>query len=217
MTTEVQILVLTAASVGFFHTLLGPDHYLPFILIGKARNWKMRKILIWTVICGIGHILSSVLLGAVGISLEVQLSKLTWIESIRGDIASWALITFGLLYALWGIRHWYKHSEHHHAVSSHKADSKKMTPWVLFIIFVLGPCELLIPILMYPSVAESTSALILVTSVFGVVTLITMVSIVLITSYGLSFVPLKKIEKYGHTVAGLLIFFSGVAIQALGI
>lgn len=216
MTQEVQILVLGAASIGFFHTLLGPDHYLPFILIGKARNWKMGKIIFWTLVCGLGHILSSVLLGAIGIGLELQLGNLEWFESVRGDLAAWALIAFGLLYALWGIRHWYKKTDHHHTVAKH-GDNTKLTPWVLFIIFVLGPCELLIPILMYPAVVESYSALILVTSVFGIVTLITMIGVVLVTSYGLSFIPIKKVEKYSHSVAGMVIFLSGVAIQVLGI
>ncbi|MCG8377516.1 MAG: hypothetical protein MI702_13655, partial [Chlorobiales bacterium] len=60
MSQELQVLVISAASIGFFHTLFGPDHYLPFIMIGKARQWKISKILGLTVICGVGHILSSV-------------------------------------------------------------------------------------------------------------------------------------------------------------
>jgi len=37
MSNELMILLVTAASIGFFHTLLGPDHYLPFIVI-PAEN-----------------------------------------------------------------------------------------------------------------------------------------------------------------------------------
>ncbi len=31
ITVELSALIVTAASLGFFHTILGPDHYLPFI------------------------------------------------------------------------------------------------------------------------------------------------------------------------------------------
>jgi len=30
---EITVLLATAASLGFIHTLIGPDHYLPFIVM----------------------------------------------------------------------------------------------------------------------------------------------------------------------------------------
>ena len=56
MSTEFNILVISAASIGFLHTLLGPDHYLPFIVMGRARRWSLWKTGWITVACGIGHI-----------------------------------------------------------------------------------------------------------------------------------------------------------------
>ena len=215
MSQELQVLVISAASIGFFHTLFGPDHYLPFIMIGKARQWKISKILGLTVICGVGHILSSVVVGMIGIALEMQVEKLNWFESFRGNLAAWALIAFGLLYALWGIRRWYKKHNHNHIKT--EGNSKNITPWVLFIIFALGPCEPLIPILMYPAAMESVSSLIMVTSVFGIITLVTMTGAVLAVSYGLSFVNLRRFENLGHPIAGFVIFLSGLAIQVLGL
>ena len=215
MTYELQILVISAASIGFVHTLLGPDHYLPFIMIGKAREWKISKIIGLTVLCGIGHILSSVIVGFIGIGLEMQVEKLNWFESFRGNLAAWALIAFGLLYALWGIRRIYK--KHTHKTIDIDEKNKNVTPWILFIIFALGPCEPLIPILMYPAAMESLSALVMVTSVFGVVTLLTMTGAVLAVSYGLSFINLRRFENLGHPIAGFVIFLSGLAIQVLGL
>ena len=40
---ELTVLLISAASIGFFHTLFGPDHYLPFIVMGKARKWSVKK------------------------------------------------------------------------------------------------------------------------------------------------------------------------------
>lgn len=216
MTTEFQILLMTAASVGFLHTILGPDHYLPFIMIGKAREWTLKKTLWLTFLCGVGHVLSSVVIGLVGIAIGAQLQKLTWLEGFRGNLAAWALIAFGLAYAVWGLKHIFRPARDR-MKGEGAAQSKKITPWVLFIIFVLGPCEVLIPVLMYPAANESVGALLSVTGVFGITTLATMMGAVFLASYGLSFVSLKPIEKYTHTIAGLVIFLSGMAIQVLGL
>jgi len=44
-----------------------------------------------------------------------------------------------------------------------------------------------------------------------------MLTVVLAFFYGLSFLPLRKMEKYSHAIAGLTIFLSGGAIQFLGL
>jgi nickel/cobalt transporter (NicO) family protein len=43
---EIWVLAGTAASLGLVHTVIGPDHYLPFIVIGRARRWTLRKTLL---------------------------------------------------------------------------------------------------------------------------------------------------------------------------
>ncbi|WP_291861266.1 sulfite exporter TauE/SafE family protein [Marinilabilia sp.] len=215
MTNELFILLWSAASIGFVHTILGPDHYLPFIVIGKARNWSLSRTLGLTMVCGIGHVLSSVIIGMLGIFIGIQLQKLTWFEGIRGNLAAWGLIAFGLLYAIWGLRHYFKHKKAH---SSHGHNpSTKTTPWMLFIIFFLGPCEPLIPLLMYPAAHESTTAIILVTTIFGLVTVGTMLITVWAASLGLSKIRLNKLHPLSHFVAGIIIFVSGLSIQFLGL
>ena len=105
MMSEFWILIGAAATLGFAHTVLGPDHYVPFIAIAKARNWSNRRALGITLVCGIGHVLSSVLIGAAGILFGIQLLKLEALEAVRGNIAGWLLFGFGLAYMIWGIRH----------------------------------------------------------------------------------------------------------------
>jgi len=43
MSHDLTVLAITAASLGFFHTLFGPDHYLPFIRMARARRWEGRE------------------------------------------------------------------------------------------------------------------------------------------------------------------------------
>jgi len=104
MNQEILALSLTAASIGFFHTILGPDHYLPFVAMSQARGWSRLRTISLTIICGIGHVASSVVLGLLGAALGMAVSRLEAIESIRGDLAAWVLIAFGLVYFVWGIR-----------------------------------------------------------------------------------------------------------------
>ncbi len=237
MTSEIGVLVITAASIGFFHTILGPDHYLPFIVISRARNWSIARTVMVTILCGLGHVLSSVVIGAVGVGFGIAVGNLESIEAVRGDLAAWALIAFGLAYAAWGIRrailkqghahthltgklagvtHFHSHdkSEPH---SHNQTEQISITPWVLFVVFVLGPCEPLIPILMYPAAHASLSGIVVVTLAFALITIGTMTAVVILLSYGVNFVPLGKLERYSHAAAGLAIAASGMAIKFLGL
>jgi nickel/cobalt exporter len=237
MDSSANLLLITAATIGFVHTLLGPDHYLPFIMMSKARKWSMIKTTWITFLCGAGHIGSTVVLGIVGISLGIAVLKIEVFESFRGGIAAWLLIAFGLVYFLWGMRKAIRNRPHEH-VHSHNGDSNhthlhshtrlhlhvhnkknnlNITPWVLFTVFLFGPCETLIPLLMYPAAKNNLSSLILVTLVFGVVTILTMMGVVLIASFGISFLSMKKIERFAHALTGMTILLCGIGIQFAGL
>jgi ABC-type nickel/cobalt efflux system permease component RcnA len=236
MTPEINVLALSAAAIAFVHTLLGPDHYLPFVAMAKARGWSLQKTIRITLICGVGHLAGSVLLGIAGILLGIQLASLEWLESMRGNLAAWLLIGFGLAYLAWGLgqayknrphSHWHSHAgvvhEHihsHHRDHAHvhdqKGRSRSLAPWLIFIIFVLGPCEPLIPLLMYPAARESIAGVMMVTGVFGLVTVITMTLVVTFAVAGLGAVRFNRFERFGHAVAGSAILACGLAIVFLG-
>jgi len=232
MDTTLTVLLGSAIGVAFVHSLIGIDHSLPFVVLGKANGWSLRKTLGLTTVCGIGHVLSSVVLGLLGIGLGTAVANLEAIEASRGSLAAWTLIVFGLVYAGWAFarrrrstRHAHQHdglvhthtdggTKHEH--TTHHATAA-LTAWSLFIIFVLGPCEPLIPLLMIPAAGMGTSAVIMVTAAFGIVTLATMLSLVTLAYYGLRLRRTHWIEQHAHVMAGLAIAASGVAIQLLGI
>lgn len=230
MSNEILILAGTAASIGFFHTLFGPDHYLPFIFMAKARKWTMFKTTWVTAACGVGHVGSSILLGIIGYIFAIELGKLEMFEGFRGDMAAWAFVIFGLGYFIWGIRraiinkphkHPHVHNdgtvhvhEHTHAEEHDHVHKKNITPWILFTIFVLGPCEPLIPVLMYPASESSTSGMIFIAVVFAIITIATMLAVVLIATFGFNFVKFGKLERYTHALAGFIVLMSGIAILA---
>ena len=240
----IGVLSATAASIGFLHTLLGPDHYLPFVALSRAGGWSLKKTVVITVLCGVAHVLSSVVLGAVGIAVGIAVFKLETIEAVRGSLAGWLLLAFGLAYLVWGIRsairnqphthahvhadgivhrHEHMHTDRHahvHAAPYAPADGApaegqragSVTPWVLFLIFVFGPCEPLIPLVMYPAAQGSVWGVALVTLLFGAATLTTMTAIVVLSYAGATRLTLGRFQRYGHAAAGLLVVGCAAAV-----
>lgn len=229
---ELYLLFASAASLGFVHTILGPDHYLPFIVLSKARKWSSNKTMWITFISGVGHVGSSILIGLIGIALGISLNKLEYIEAFRGEIVGWMLFAFGILYTLYGIYKYLKSSHHFHLpdflvpkkirdlqhlpTEEQKEDNTKLTPWILFLIFVFGPCEVLIPLLIFPAYESSTFGMVTVALIFGIVTVLTMMLAVYVGHKGTSLVKFKKQEKYLHLFAGILILISASGILFLG-
>src|ERR1035437_9285395 len=154
-------LLITAVSLGFVHTLLGPDHYLAFIVLSKSLKWSRVKTLWITFFGGVGHVGGSVIIGLAGVALGLSLNKLNNIEAFRGNVVGWMIIIFGLIYTFYGVFKYFKKGYHTHHLPKFllpksirayrhlptteiEEQSDKIvhiTPWILFLIFVFGPCE----------------------------------------------------------------------------
>jgi ABC-type nickel/cobalt efflux system permease component RcnA len=176
-----------------------------------------------------------VAIGAIGIATGLAVAGLEAFEGVRGQVAGWLLLGFGLAYFVWGVRrairnrpHTHVHShadgaihshvhghagEHAHVHADDDESATSMTPWVLFTIFVLGPCEPLIPILMFPAAKMSLWGVLTVTLIFCVCTLATMTAVVLAGYVGASKLPLPGLARYSHALAGFAIATCGAAIQ----
>ena len=239
VTDGIGLLCSTAAALGFLHTLLGPDHYLPFVAMSRAGRWSARKTAVITLLCGLGHVLSSLALGTVGIALGVGVFKLEAVEGFRGDLAAWLLLTFGLVYFAWGVRRAIRNRPHTHrhvhadgTVHTHEHmhngehlhahvhdDASARAPWMLFTIFLFGPCEPLIPLLIYPAANGPMRDVVLVAAVFGVTTLATMTAVVLLANSALGRLQFvvgglfARLERFSHAIAGLVVLLCGVAVK----
>jgi len=243
MTPDLMALSGAALLIGFVHCICGPDHYIPFVAMSRVGVWSLRKTLLVTVVCGVGHVLGSAALGFIGIAAGVILFQLESVEQVRGDIAAWLLLTFGAVYMLWGISH-ARRGHHRHGFafdSPHKSSSdvgklppesdgvgegpqsptpelgkrserggrREFTPWVLFLVFLFGPCEPLIPLLMYPAAQANVWSVIWVTTVFGITTLVTMVAVVALIYWGTFARRWHIMETYQHAVGGAVVMVCG--------
>lgn len=229
--SDVQVLLVSAISISFLHTLAGPDHYLPFVALAKARGWSAGRTLFWTVTCGLGHVGSSVVLGLGGAALGWSVSKISWLESVRGGIAGWTFLALGFLYFLWGLyrasqnrrhKHFDVHEdgslsvfEHRHGEAVAPKERHAVTPWVMFLVFVLGPCEPMIPLLYFPAAKNAAGVLWLLIVVYTVFTLLTMTLMVLLCFYGINFLKTEKLERYMHALGGFAILVCGAGMVFL--
>jgi len=235
-TPEVSVLLIGTMSVAIVHTLAGPDHYLPFIVMGKARKWSAARTTFWTVLCGLGHVGSSVVLALLGVMAGFGLERIQFLEGLRGNLAAWAMIAFGLVYLVWGLKRASRSQEHSHlhahADGAHghghahdtthahphgETEGFRLTPWILFTIFIFGPCETMIPLVMYPAARGSWHDVWMVVISFSVLTVGTMLAVVLLALKGISLLPELKLSRYSHAMAGGTILLAGCAIQFLGL
>jgi len=249
MENELLLLLSGAASIAFIHTLLGPDHYLPFVAVGKARGWSIPKTGLVSALCGVGHSVGSIVLGFIGVYAGRAIADLMHVESVRGDLAAWGLLAFGLLYFVWGVKravrkkphtHWHMHASgeyhahRHNHLSTHAhihdapAEAAPETarpgvrmrlfaPWALFIVFVLGPCEPLIPLMMVPAAQGDMAGVALTVGAFTAVTIMTMLAVVLLSSWGLKSVSFKGMAHYSHAFAGGTISLCAFGMLAFGL
>jgi hypothetical protein len=183
-------------------------------------------------ICGLGHIASSVLLGLLGAALGWSMASITWLENIRGGIAGWLMLLFGLCYGCWGLYRAYQNNphkhfdletggdiyvyEHKHGESVTPPNRHKLTPWVMFIIFILGPCEPLIPLLYFPAAKDNWAGMLLLILVYSFVTLFSMVTLVLLGRRGISLFKSETMERHVHSLGGLTIFICGAGMLLMG-
>jgi hypothetical protein len=199
------LLTLTATgfSVAALHAAL-PTHWLPFVVIGRARGWSRRRTLGAVALAGGGHILATTVLG-------VALARFGWEINERFDAAfHWAVAAL-----LVGLGAWLAFRTPHGHGCDH-CEGRKLIPeptdraalWGLFLTLTLSPCELFLPVYLtaapygWPGIAW-------LSAVLAVATLTGMVTLTWLTLQGAA--RLRWLDRLDHRVLGGLIALLGVA------
>lgn len=207
LNTSMDINILTSVFIiAFSHTIIGVDHYLPFIFLSKANNWSFSKTILLTLFCGLIHIIS-----ALGISYCAKYMYLPFLStSFRSSIVGWLFISFGLIYLLISIKKSLK--------DKYKIEyliNKKTIYTMLFTVFLVGPCEPLIPIVLLPSLQGNTNLIIISVLTFSITTIFTMILSVAISLQGINMVFKAIPVRLMNIIAGLILIFCGSGILFL--
>jgi nickel/cobalt transporter (NicO) family protein len=230
---DVWLLATSAAGIAFLHTALGPDHYVPFAALGAARRWSMRRTLAVAAACGFGHVAASICFAFIAVGIGSVAVNAAGITNIRGDVAAWLLVAFGMAYALYGLKHvarrrhphvhehvhtdGTRHAHGHTHATEHlhphvPATARWPVGWALFVVFLFGPCEPLIPLVMAPASQADWVAVAFVIATFTLTTLATMVAIVWALSRGFVGLADGRLSNYANSAAGATIAMCGVAM-----
>jgi nickel/cobalt exporter len=205
----------TAAAVGALHSV-APDHWVPFMAVGRARSWSAARTAQVTLLCGFAHVSVSVVLGLAALRLGQGLLEAfgARLESVAGIL----LVGFGLAYGLWGLRRALAGRLHGHSHShfDHVHDPSRATVLGLVLLFSVDPCVRLIPIIL-AAAPLGWARLVGLILIYEVATIGTMVALVLVARRG-AFEGLQApwLDRYGDALAGGLIVATGLAVAALG-
>src|SRR3982751_5702684 len=82
-----------------------PNHWLPVLAISKKEKWDLAETSRVTIIAGLSHAASTVLIGVLLALIGAQLA--TIVQSFTAFVAPGLLVSLGLFY-IW------QHSRHHH-------------------------------------------------------------------------------------------------------
>lgn len=231
------MLLLTAAATAAFHTLI-PDHWLPFVLVGRARGWTARTTAAVSGLSALVHTLLSIALGAVALRLGRAAANVAGARLERASAI--LLVAFGAAYALWAWRkggHFHPggallHARdektpcdghegpeatahlHYHADDSWIEGRAGKGSIALALIVGLNPCVLVLP-LMLAAADGGFASVALVTSAYAATTIALMVGLSVAGVAGSRRIPVPAAARHMETASGLVIAAVGLLVLAI--
>jgi ABC-type nickel/cobalt efflux system permease component RcnA len=224
------LVYLTAASAtAGLHALI-PDHWLPFVLMGRARGWRVTKTLALASASGALHVLLAIGLGvatyALGRSGAQALAQRAG-ETLE-VLSSGALAIFGFGY---GAASWLRerryhppaaagapasgeadHPGHHHGHLLERWFKGSLTGVSLVVVIGVSPCALAFPILLASAAHLGMAGVLVVAAGFGAATMLTTLLVTLVGSLSARRLDFPFLTRYGDLLSGILIGLVGSSL-----
>lgn len=193
-------ILLGSLALSIIHALI-PNHWMPLIAIGKTENWSRGETLRATVITGVAHTLSIILIGIVVGLFGYKLAA-TYVEAAQ-VIAPLVLLVLGIIYLLAELDSSRKQHHHHH-VETVNLTTKRSQFQILAVLgtgMFLSPC---IEIEAYYFSAGTIGwvGILVVSVVYLVVTVLGMVFLVDLGMKGVNALE-EKLHFFEHHEQGL--------------
>lgn len=233
--TVLTTVAATGFTVAFLHAAI-PTHWLPFVLVARARNWGWPKTLAVTALAGLGHVALTSVLGLAIAWFGFQLEeKVEWFSRFAGGL----LLAFAVFY-FWrqwtgrGILHHHPPGGHHHA-DEHCGQERERTHWDaelkdsplvsskagdwaaisgLFVMLTLSPCEAFLPVYL-SGVQFGWRGFIVLSVILAVATLAGMTIFTWLALVGFAKFRLKTFERYEAGLLGSLFAILGLLLLGL--
>jgi len=199
-------LIVTGFTIALLHAAI-PTHWLPFVMVGRARGWSTRQVLRATVLAGGGHVATTTLLG-VGLAwFGVEIN-----EQIE-DVFRWLVAGF-----LVAIGAWIAFRAPHGIACTHcQGTPARYIPdptdraalWGLFLTLTLSPCELFLPIYL-TAVPYGWAAVAWLSAVLAFATLGSMVALTWLTLRSFGGLRWSWLQNPNRRVVGGMLCLLGV-------
>ena len=227
MPSSAFVFIAAAGAAAVLHALI-PDHWLPFVLMGRSRRWSLARTLALAGAGGIIHVCLAVGLGVAVIALGrsgAEAAARRAGETLE-FLSAIALALFGFLY---GALSWWRERRHHAAPdggAGHGASEEghhhghllerwfraDLTALSLVVVIGVSPCALALPILLASAASLGVGGVLVVAASFGAVTLITTVGITLFAVLGTRNLDFPLLSRYGDLASGILIGLVGTLL-----
>jgi nickel/cobalt transporter (NicO) family protein len=97
MSGATPALIAAAAGVGFAHASL-PDHWVPLAMVGRTRRYPLSRVARLSLLAGLAHVLTSLLLGGLIIAIGLQFRSA--VEGTQNAIIGSVLILTGAAFVI---------------------------------------------------------------------------------------------------------------------
>jgi len=211
--TMVSLLVGTGV-ISLIHGLL-PNHWLPFVLIGRGQGWTMGRMLKILSAAGAAHIAVSA--GIALLALTIGLVMAPFIESISHILPGIILLAVGLLYVWLDLtHHGHDHHRHHelHEAASHGLSERTATI-TLVLSLALSPCEAMVPIFVSAAPIGSVGLLLALVVISGIASLLVMIMLSSAAWRGMTRLDFGRFAHRERLIMGVTLTLLGVVTFGL--
>jgi nickel/cobalt transporter (NicO) family protein len=235
-TTTLTTIAALGFPIAFLHAAI-PTHWLPFVLVGRARRWSRAKTVAVTVAAGLGHVALTSLLGLAiawfGFKLNEQ------IGGVFPWVAGAVLAGLGLFYwwRQWrgvGICHHHPPGSSHHP-DAHCGEAEDQTHWEdelsdsplvsskvgdtaavggLFVMLTISPCEAFLPVYL-SGVQFGWRGFVVLSVILAVAALAGMTLFTWLALYGFDRIRIQRFERHEAGLLGAIFLLLAVVVVLL--
>lgn len=204
---------LSFAAAGFGVALVHaaiPTHWLPFVLVGRAQGWRLRRVLAAASAAAVGHILTTSAAGVLILMAGRFVEQ--WIQGVLHYSAAALLLGFGVFYLARAFQR---------RVALAGPGDPGLTPparvddaaawWGLVGALALSPGEVLLSFYLTGD-THGWAGLILLSAMFLIGTFAGMVVLISLTWAGMAHFRLDRLARYESAILGAVLVALGVAV-----
>ena len=204
---------LSFAAAGFGVALVHvaiPTHWLPFVLVGRAQGWPLRRVLTAAGAAAVGHILTTSIVGVLILTAGRFVEQ--WIQGVLHYAAAALLLGFGLYYltrafqrrvALAGLDE--------SALAAPPRVDDRAAWWGVVGALALSPGEVLLSFYLTGD-THGWPGLVLLSLVFLAGTFAGMVALITLTWAGMAHFRMDRLARYESAILGAVLVTLAIVV-----